>query len=66
MMLETHMNLIFWKKIFELEKDQKQGVLISSKIFSNFLLNLFYNEDLFYLIGFSTNPIFGKIVVPEI
>ena len=31
-----------------------------------FLLNLFYNENLHYLLCSCTNPIFGKIFVPEI
>ena len=31
-----------------------------------FLLNLFYNENLYYLLCFCTNPIFGKILVSEI
>ena len=31
-----------------------------------FLLNLFYNENLYYLLCSCINPIFGKIFVPEI
>ena len=30
------------------------------------LLNLFYNKNLYYLLCSCTNPIFGKILVPEI
>ena len=30
-----------------------------------FLLHLFYNENLCYLVCFYTNPIFGKVFVPE-
>ena len=40
---------------------QKQDFLIYQKI----SLKLFYNENL-YLLYSSTNPIFGKIFIPEI
>ena len=41
---------------------QKQDSLIYQKI----NLKLFYNENLYYLLYSSTNPIFGKIFIPEI
>ena len=38
---------------------QKQGFLnLSKDLVFNFLLNLFYNENLYYLLCSSTNPIF--------
>ena len=36
------------------------------KFYHSFLLNLFCNENLYYLQFSYTNPIFGKILVPEI
>ena len=43
---------------------QKQGFLNILK--KNYLLNLLYNENVYYLLCSWTNPIFGKILVPEI
>ena len=55
MVLEIHMKLCVtagfsWKKFFA----------------QKFLLNLFYNDNLYYLLCSCTNPIFGKILLPEI
>ena len=35
-------------------------------LLENWFINLTYNENLYYLLCFCTNPIFGKIFVPEI
>ena len=43
---------------------QKQGFL--NLLENLFLLNLTYNENLYYLLCFYTSPIFGKIFVLEI
>ena len=45
---------------------QKQFFEFIEKISHSFLLNLFYNENLHYLLCSSTNPIFGKKFVLEI
>ena len=46
---------------------QKQGFLSILKNFViSFLLNLFYKGNLYYLLCSCKNPIFGKILVPEI
>ena len=36
------------------------------KFCHSFLVNLFYNENLYYLLCSCTNPIFGKIFISEI
>ena len=74
MVLETNMKLCvtesdFLEEFF-LPKDWENGpktcfFLVNWKIWS-FLLNLFYNEHLYWLLCSCTNTIFGKIFVPEI
>ena len=46
--------------------DQKPFFEYTEKFGYSVLLNLFYNENLCYLLCFCTNPIFGKISVTEI
>ena len=47
--------------------DRRQGFFeINENLCHLFLLNLLYNENLYYLLCFCTNPIFGKILVSEI
>ena len=53
MVLETNMKLC----VTELKKSLLKKI---------FLLNLFFNENLYYLLCSYTNPIFGKFFVPEI
>ena len=78
-MLETHMKLCVTESDF-LEKKflpknlgkwtkngPKTGFFESTERFGHsFLLNLCYSENLYYLLCSCTNPIFGKIFVPEI
>ena len=81
MVLETHMNLCmtagFSRKFFlppKLGKWTKNGpqtgflesIENHYSINQLFLLNLFYNENLYYLLRAYTNPIFWKIFVLEI
>ena len=81
MVLETHMNLCmtagFSRKFFlrpKLGKWTKNGpqtgflesIENHYSINPLFLLNLFYNENLYYLLRAYTNPIFWKIFVLEI
>ena len=76
MVLEFHVKLCvtepgFLGK-FILPKNQEKGPKQASfyqligKFGHQFLLNLIYNENLYYLLCSCTNPIFGKIFVPEI
>ena len=48
------------------QKWAKNVFWIYWKILPLVLLNLFYNENFYYLLCSSTNPKFGKILVPEI
>ena len=74
MVLEIHMKLYvrgldFLEKNLFLkfgEMDQKQGFEFIEIFGHLFLLNLFDNENFYYLLCSCTNPIFGKIFVPEI
>ena len=66
-MLETHLKLCmtagFSRKIFplKLENRPKTGFFEFIEEFCHwFFLNLFYNENLYYLLCSCTNPIFGK------
>ena len=73
MVLETLMKLCttarFFGRTFFL---QKLGKWAKNRFFSiwkncsQFLLNLFYNENVCYLLCSCTNPIFGKNLVPEV
>ena len=78
MVLETHMNLSvtarFSRKIFLAPKSGKWTKncpkteffeFIEKKIYC-ILLNLFYNENLYYLLSSCMDPIFEKNFVPEI
>ena len=56
---------------FKLEKLNKNGPKTGffefiEQFSHEFFLNLFYNENLFYLLCSCTNPIFGKIFVSDI
>ena len=62
MVLETHMKL----GVTEPNFPEKKFIEFIKKFGDELLLNLFYNEDLYYLLCSCTNPIFGKIFVPEI
>ena len=45
----------------------KKGFLnLKKNLVINFSLNLFYNENFYYLLCSCTNPIFGKDLIPEI
>ena len=79
MMLESHMKLCVTEpdfpeknflppKIGKMDKNgPKTGFFeYTEKFCQLFLLNLFYNETFYYLLCFCKNPIFGKILVPEI
>ena len=58
---------VFAKKNWE--NGPKLGFEFIEKFSLQFILNLFYNENLhcfIYIKGFCTDPIFGKIRVPEI
>ena len=68
-----HFEKDFLKKIFLHRKwgkwtknGQQIGFFKFIGKFSHFLLNLVYNERLYYLLYSCTNPIFGKNLVPEI
>ena len=78
MVLETHGKLclteldIFGKKVFA-PKIGKMGLKYAKNSFFGFIekcghqsfLNLFYNENQYYLLCSCTNSIFGKNLVPE-
>ena len=50
-----------------IKNEPKTGFFsFTEKLGHYFLLNLFYNENLYYLLCSCTNPIFGKTFVPEI
>ena len=79
MVLETHIKLCmtepdFLEKFSLHQKVEKwtKNVLKTEffefieKFGHSFLLNLFFNENSDYLLCSCTNPIFGKIFVPEI
>ena len=79
MVLETNMKLYatepdFLEKIFLLQNlgkwtknGPKTGIFEFIETFGHsFLLNLFYNKNLYYFLCPGTNPIFRKIFVPEI
>ena len=72
MVLETHMKWFatakFSGKIFSPQKmGQKQGFLnLLKKFIIVFLLNVFYNENVYYLLCSCTSLIFEKMFVPEI
>ena len=65
---------IFWKNLFCPQNwkngpkmGQKQGFLeFIEKFDHQFLLNLFNNENFYYMLCSCTNPMFEKIFVPEI
>ena len=65
---------IFWEKIFfasKLGKRAQNGLKTRffqfiGKFGHQFLLNLIYNGNFYYLLCSCTNPIFGTIFVPEI
>ena len=46
--------------------EKKTYLNLLDRFGQKFLLNLFYNKNLCYLLYSFTNPIFGKIFVPEI
>ena len=77
-MLECHVKLCVTEQDFS-EKNflpknwengpkmgQKQVLQFIRKFGHYILLNLIYNENLYYLLFSCTNPIFGKIFGPEI
>ena len=79
MVLKVHMKLCvteldFWEKNFfapklrkRVKMGQKHGFFnLLENLVINFLLNLIYNRNLYYLLCSCTNPIFGKVFVPEI
>ena len=62
------------EKIFVCSKNQENGPKMGKTCFlefiekfgQQFLLVLFYNKNLCYLLCFCTNPIFMKFLVPKI
>ena len=68
MVLEIHVKLCLTEP--DLPEKSKIGKKQFFKYFEKFchqsLLNLFCNENLYYLLFSCTNPLFGKILVPEI
>ena len=82
MVLEIHLKLCVATPDFSTKKKPKKNQTKLGKSTKNgpktgffefkenfchlFLLNLFYNENLYYLLCFCTNLIFGKILVSEI
>ena len=59
----VHGSLIFLEKLF----CSKNSFFLIWKNWSQFSMNLFYNENVYcYLLFSCTNPIFGKNLVPEV
>ena len=64
----VHDSPIFWKNFlcYKEGKWRKNRVFLIGKNWSQFSLNLFYNENIYYLHSSCTNPIFRKNLVPEV